>query len=59
MRTPEDEILRSLLICAVRLCESGSVVPANIALYGDIVVSEKYYSELQEFTNSLLEDFYR
>jgi hypothetical protein len=59
LRTPGDIILQSLLIACVKLCESGSVVPANIALDGDIAVSEKYYSELQEFTNSLSDLFLR
>jgi hypothetical protein len=47
-------VLEMLLICAVRLCESGSVVPSHIALDGEIVVSERLYSDLKEFTDVLI-----
>jgi hypothetical protein len=58
LKNTEEMVLEMLLICAVRLCESGSVVPSHIALDGEIVVSERLYSDLKEFTDVLINEVY-
>jgi hypothetical protein len=54
LRTPNDTVFDCLLISAIKLCESGTIVPSQIKLDGDVIIPESVYSELKDITDSMM-----